>query len=102
MFPGEALQIWEGSAVHKPLVSTAPQEAAVLAAPLPAIEISCLSLTNPLLFHWKGLNATVNSQACPCGYIQPLKDQSYCSSKHACVLCAGQTQPCLRFTRILS
>lgn len=83
MFPGEALQIWEGSAVHKPLVSTAPQEAAVLAAPLPAIEISCLSLTNPLSFHWKGLNATVNSQACPCGYIQPVK-VTVLQSTHVC------------------
>lgn len=50
-FPGKPFkQIWEeGSAV--PLLSRAPQEAVILAAPLPVIEISCLSLTNPLSFH---------------------------------------------------
>lgn len=52
-FPGKPFkQIWEeGSAVQEPLVSRALQEAATSAAPLPVIEISCLSLTNPLLFH---------------------------------------------------
>lgn len=55
-------RIWEEeSAAQEPLVSRAPQEAAILEAPLPAIEISCLSLTNPLLFHWKHQNATGNS-----------------------------------------
>lgn len=44
-------QIWEeGSAVQEPPACRAPREAAVLPAPLPVIEISCLSLTNPLLF----------------------------------------------------
>ena len=52
-FPGKLFkQIWEeGPAAQEPLVSRAPQEAAILAAPLPVIEISHLSLTNPLLFH---------------------------------------------------
>lgn len=43
-------QIWEEeSAAQEPLVSRAPQEAEILEAPLPIIEISCLSLTNPFI-----------------------------------------------------